>query len=319
MRVAVRWGVVLFAVACAPAIDQGEMESGDLDALERGCAPQTWPIDEQGHQAERVTILDGPGRTTWWVPPDPRGLVVMLHSNKHDSRTMFTIEHEELYNELAERNIAYVAVSNTGGVWSLSAQPDNRDYVRVRDVLDRVIHDTPAQKSTPLFAVGFSGGSMFAPVFAQLATDDGLDVRGFSSHNTGPRSTALVPAWFTAHANDNPNVIEGAYEDQLKRGLETEYVFLEESRVEPLRFSKEPNITEDESLLFFEELVDMGLIDRQGRRLVEEIGAALDDFQRNSVYEDSNKARDQLSVLWRRHIFSADRACAEAEFFDKQL
>ena len=121
------------------------------------------------------------------------------------------------------------------------------------------------------------------------------------------------------HDPRNPNSIENAYEDQLKLGFDTEYVFLEESKVEPLRFSKEPQITQDDSVLFFEELVDMGLIDRQGRRLVEQIGPALDDFQRNSVYPERQKARDQMSVLWRRHIFSADRACEEASFFEQQL
>jgi hypothetical protein len=158
-------------------------------------------------------------------------------------------------------------------------------------------------------------------VFASLATDDGLDVRAFSSHNTGPRSTAPVPGLFTAHANDNPRGIENAYEDQAKLGLETQLVYLEEAVVEPLRFTKQPEIDEAESLAFFKELVEMRMIDRDGVRLIDDLGmgAALDAFKANSAYKDAGMVRHQLSVLWRKHVFSADHACTEAAFFNQQL
>src|SRR5689334_13843403 len=108
--------VVAFATACTGvSVQDGEQaESADAGALERApCVPQSWPIVEDGHQLDRVTIEDAPGLAIYWVPPEPRGLVIMLHSNMHDASTMFTIEHEEFYNELAARDIAYVAVSNT--------------------------------------------------------------------------------------------------------------------------------------------------------------------------------------------------------------
>jgi hypothetical protein len=188
-------------------------------------------------------------------------------------------------------------------------------------VRDRLIQDTEITENTPLFAIGFSGGSMFAPVFTQLAFDDGWDVRAFSSHNTGPKTTAPVPSVFIAHANDNPNGLVNAYDDQAKLGYPTTLYYLDETLLDPLRFTKEPNITEAESIAFFDELVGFGLVDEHGQRLVGDdvIGQALDWFNRNSIYDDSSKARHQLNVLWRKHVFSADRACAEAETFEAQL
>jgi hypothetical protein len=314
--------VVVCASGCEIESNQPYGEEPEVSSLLQGCEPQAWPIEEEGHQLNRVSELTPDGAPLkWWAPRDPVGIVFMLHANNKDASSMFSVEHEEFYNELAERNLAYAAVSNSGEAWSLKVTPDNADFLRVADVRDHLIAEGAIDASTPVFSVGFSGGSMFAPVLAAIGLEEGWDVRGYSSHNTGGKATPEVAAMFTAHANDNPEGIEAQYEDQALIGTPTELLFLAEEPLDPLRFTKIPGISESESLAYFDDLVSLGMIDGKGVRLVddEQMGEALDTFENRATGTSNQRARNQLSVVWRKHIFSADKACAEAQFLRDQL
>ncbi len=320
-----RWCVavgVVYASGCAIESDPVVGDERDVSSMLQVCEPQAWPIDEAGHQLDRVTELTPDGAVLkWWAPEDPVGIVFMLHANNNDASTMFTVEHEEFYNELAERDLAYVAVSNSGGPWSQTVSADNVDFLRVADARDHLVYLGVIRERTPVYAVGFSGGSMFAPVLASIGLAEGWDVRAYSSHNTAGKPTPEVAAMFTAHANDNPEGIADQYEDQLLEGMPTELAELHEIPVDPLRFTKTAAISETESLEYFDTLVSFGMIDEDGNRLVadEEMGRALDYFENNAPGTSNIRARNQLSVVWRRHIFSADKACGEAQFFLEQL
>jgi len=320
-----RWCVAVVVIGtsgCAIESDQEIPDEQDVSSLLQACEPQPWPIDEEGHQLNRVTEFGPDGSIVrWWAPRDPVGIVFMLHANNNDATSMFSVEHEEFYNELAERNLAYAAVSNTGGAWSLKVSADNEDFARVVDVRDHLIELNVIDQGTPVYAVGFSGGSMFAPVLASIGLAEGWDVRGYSSHNTGGKATPEVAAIFTAHANDNPEGIEAQYEDQAAVGMPTELVSLAEDPLDPLRFTKVAGISETESLEYFDTLVSFGMIDEGGVRLVEDelMGEALDYFESRAPGDSNQRARNQLAVVWRKHIFSADKSCAEAQFLRDQL
>jgi hypothetical protein len=310
---------VVCASGCALEVDPASVGGADVSQLlQDACKPQPWPIDEEGHQLDRVTELTPDGSVTkWWAPADPAGIVFMLHANKKTASTMFSVEHEELYNEFAERDLAYAAVSNSGGKWDLKVDPDNGDFARVAEVRNHLIQEGAIAAETPVFAVGFSGGSMFAPVLIQLGMDAGWDVRAFSSHNTAPKiAPEGVAAMFTAHQNDNPVKIIDQYEEQALLGMPTMLVELEELALNPLRFTKLSFVTEEESFAYFDELLTAGLIDENGVKMAD--GAELDGAL-GELRDIPAPAKSQLTVIWREHIFSADAACSEAEFLVGQL
>jgi hypothetical protein len=162
---------------------------------------------------------------------------------------------------------------------------------------------------------------MFAPVLVELGLLSGWDVRAFSSHNTAPKATPLTAAAFTAHENDNPDGILNQYDEQVLLGMPTVLADLLEQPLDPLRFTKVQGISETESQAYFDDLVTFDMIDEDGVRLVadEFLGDALDYFEDNATGNSNQKARNQLAVVWRKHIFSADKACAEAQFLFDQL
>ena len=51
----------------------------------------------------------------------------------------------------------------------------------------------------------------------------------------------------------------------------------------------------------------------------DQMGDALDYFENNATGNSKQQARNQLAVVWRKHIFSADKACGEAQFLLDQL
>ncbi len=320
VRRAWRWLVPLLLIACG-----GGNEDSDSPPTTTfptvGCDErQAWPIDDKEHQVDRIGEMWNDVASLYWIPDNPRGLVVMLHGSKQSAATMTTIEHEEFYNELARRDIGYLAVSSVDPDWATESDPSNVDVQRISDFRDVVISKTALEVDTPVFAVGFSGGAGFAPRFGDAALQMGWDFRGFAGHNNSVRHRVEAPAAFIVHENDNRDASIAEYGDQAALGAPSILFDLEEIPLEPMRFTRS-GASRELSQLWFDEAVTFGLVDVDGNRLtpVGEMESVLNAFAANSEGAGSERAKVQFNVIWRRHIFSADAACDEASFFAAQL
>lgn len=322
------WLVVL-ALGCTSGEGKdggpdGVTDGGTLPPPVAGCEErQPWPIDDQGHQLDRVD----PGLAYgafYWVPDNPRGLVIFNHANAKSASTLLTIEHEELWNELARRDLAYGAVDSVERDWDFSGGASNRDVQRIAEFRDLLIAETALTEDTPVFGVGFSGGGSFLGPFATGGLELGWDVRAISAHGSTPSGQPPVTAVFVSHENDSPDGAASAHEDWLAAGLDSELYALPEEPLDPLRFTREPSVPAEISERWFDDLVDMGAIDADGNRLIDirDAGATIDDFKRlqtDNGVPGGALAAIQLNVVWRLHIYSADVACEEAEAFENAL
>ena len=288
------------------------------------CTPQDWPIDDEDHQLDRVWEYFDDNAVMYWMPDEPRGAFIMLHASKRDVTDLDTLEYEEFYNELAARDIGYFGVSSVsaGGSWASSKNADNNvDTQEIAAFRDYLIDITDLSEDTPLFVMGFSGGAGFTSNMAQQGLDMGWDMRGFKAHNGVPYVEAPLPAIMVYHINDSPGSGEAQCERQADLGYRTECHTYDELPLTAERFTTIPGIDSDEAQIWFDEAVDAGLVDANGVRLtpISDADQAFEDFEDNSAVPGANRATVQLKVLWRVHIVSEDRACEEANFFDKEL
>ena len=288
------------------------------------CPKQAWPIDEEGHQLDRVWEFYGDNTVMYWMPDEPRAAFIMLHAANRDIMDVDTIEYEEFYNELAQRDIGYFGVTSVsaGGSWSSKTDPGNNpDTQEIANYRDYLIDITGLSEDTPLFVMGFSGGSAFTSNLAQQGLDMGWDMRGFKAHNGTPYVETPLASIFVAHINDDPESNASQCERQADLGYPTECHTYEEITLTPERFTRIPGISLEEGQVWFDEMVGLGMIDDSGTRLtpVADKDEAFYEFQAESSLPGPNRATHQLSVIWRLHTVAEDRACEEADFFDKQL
>lgn len=323
-----RLSPLVLAAACASEptsetpLDPGGTTEPDPPVA---CTPQAWPIEDEGHQLDRVAATVEGIPTFYWVPPAPRAVVAMFPGSHQSVDAMGSVEHEEWYNELAKRDIAYFSLAARDGDYDLSRGPNNVDFRRLDGLRTWLVENTPLDAALPVAFAGFSGGSGFAVVAPDLALDAGWEVLGSSVHGGGASaSPASVPTVFTAHENDpsaDPEGVRDAYQTTVDAGVPALLFDLQELVLEPDRFTKIPNIDAYESQIWFDELVEGEIVDADGVRLVpvDDIPAALSAFVAASSLPGPGRARAQLSVIWRMHIWSADRSCDEADFLLDQL
>jgi len=320
-RARLAWIGLLGAAACKGDDSGPDPDPDTEDPTPVACAPQDWPIDQEGHQADRVDE-DWRGKMAFhWMPPNPRGVVAVFHGSNQTAGTMRTVEHEELYNELVERDLGYFAVGSIRGDWDREDPADSVDIDNVVSYLERLLQDTSLTADTPLFSLGFSGGGAFNVTFANGIEAHGWDYRGFSTHNSSRWETAPVPSVFVSGANDHADEIRDNHQRQVDTGFDSTLYALEEIPLDPLRFTKIADIGEARSRSWFDEAVAFGMVDADGNRLspIQDVNEVMDDFQDNSTGTGNPLATAQMRVLWRTHIFAADRACDEAAFFDSLL
>ena len=280
---------------------------------------QAWPIAVDGHQEDRIFEMYEGEPMMYWLPENPKAVFIIFHGNNQSIATLSTVEHEQFYNELASRNMGYYAFN--GGQWDLSESPNNDDFLVAANFRDGLIADGVLTEDTPVFSAGFSGGCDYNPTFANIALNQGWDYRGFACHVGFTNRTAPVRSVFYANANDDPEDERGSHSDQLETGFTSILYDLPESPMTPDRFTKIVNIDATESQSWFDEMVEFGMIDENGVRLVavEDMDAAINYFETNSTGQGNNRASAQIKVVWRRHIWTSDFACAELNFFEGLL
>lgn len=283
--------------------------------------PQPWPIVRSFEPD--VWELDGlPVHS--WIPDDVIGVVVALHPGGSDIDTVESLEWNELYNELAERKIGVVTTESVDRVsrgWQFTpAKPDNADVAFIVRILDELVATTALTPDHPVFPVGLSAGGAFAPTLAKGGSKAGWNFAALSVHASGAYYLAEGPAMWFSMENDQsipPASVESHVDWQEREGLPVTYIPIAEQLVDPMRFTKSPGVTPEQSQDLFDDLVLNGLIDELGARLVapENMKPALDAWKEHSDVRHRYFAVMQLKVLWASHVYSAEYSVEEANLF----
>lgn len=316
---------------CSSPSGEGPLGPGDTDTDAEAdtdttplpdCTRQAWPITPDTADERVTTTVDGI-EMFYWMPQQPRAVVALFTGNNQDISQLVSVEQEELYNELAERDFGFFAVDARDAAWDPDAT-NNHDFPRVSTVRDWLVANTALEASTPVFAVGFSGGGGFLAAMSTLALEDGWDFRAASIHNGWFHLPVATDAYFIAHPDDPAAPvadIRAMYETTLAAGHDAVFDELPVLPVDPARFTKIPNIDAARSQTWFDEAVAAGLIDAQGLRLVDEtdIAEKTELFETQSTVPGPERATHQLWVVWRLHIWASDHACEEVRFFEERI
>ncbi|HHO52253.1 MAG TPA: hypothetical protein ENK18_15600 [Deltaproteobacteria bacterium] len=266
----------------------------------------------------------------WHIPEDPVGLVWVFHGTNGNLAAITQAEWLLIYNQLDARRVGIVATNSTdraAGQWDLDdLDPDtNADFPRLVQIHRLLLEDTPLRPDTPQAALGFSQGASFTGSFATMAEAQGWDLRGLIKHQ-GAGLTSALPAFYVSAENDEtgqtPDRLGPAAEEcGAAAGVSCPHRTGLEIPLDPLRFARMPEFDQEQSAIMFDELVELGIVDPQGERLVDlaNLEEVLANYQRASAYPAPSLVVTQLRVVWATHRLSGAFAAEEATFLESLL
>ncbi len=265
------------------------------------------------------------------LPDDPVGLAFLFHGTGGSAQFARKIESVDFLNDLVAAGVGFVATESTNRddrQWvnnSLDVST-NVDLARLERLRSDLIGDGRVGQGTPILGVGMSNGAGFAGLFGHAMHSAGWPMQALSLH-AGPVVAAVrndgglqVPTFFTVEANDtvvdNDN-IRSHYETMLDDSVAAEWRTGVEVALHPRRFVRVEGIDEATSEAVFEALVDSGIVDADGVRLLSllDADAALADLDLPAGAAGYGAAlRSQLMVVWAAHVFSAGWKADEVAF-----
>ncbi|MCB9684723.1 MAG: hypothetical protein H6735_06790 [Alphaproteobacteria bacterium] len=264
-------------------------------------------------------------RVSYWIPDEPRAVLMPLHGSGGGFDTITQIDWIALYNLLEAESVAVVLTQSrdrVDGVWELEpVDVDNPDIQWLGRLRDHLVATTPLAEDTPVLFTSFSNGAHFVTRAVNVLDDEGWDIRAFSAHQGKSYQEGAVPGFFVSAENDETGATGAEYVDASERceastGVPCPAVIGTEIPLDPRWFARLPRYDEEQSGRLFDELVEMGIVDPDGRRLID----LADLEQVLSVYEHDSKAPDpsmvsaQLRVVWATHRFSSQHVRQEADF-----
>jgi len=261
------------------------------------------------------------------IPENPRAVMFGFHGSNSDLAQTIGIEWTLIYNELQRLGIGWISSESQkrdNASWDLSRSADNNnDFSFHSRLRDHLIDTTDLGEDTPVFAMGFSAGGGFTPLFLSLAEDQGWDARAGLVHNSSPGAEGH-PIFYVANENDDsarPNSMESAYDNAISSGIDAEYQLIEEHNLDRQELNKIKEFDLEYSEGLWDELVEMGLIDADGGRLVDldnEV-AVFNKYENESEGRGPARVVAQLKVAWAMHRVNGLYAHDEACFLDRQL
>ncbi|MBX2796625.1 MAG: hypothetical protein KTR31_03115 [Myxococcales bacterium] len=274
--------------------------------------------------------IDGRG-VRWHVPENPRGLMWVFHGTNGSVSSVMQAEWVLLYNQLAQRRIAFAATSSANreeGIFDTEETDParNADFPVLRGAFERLVETTDLTADVPMGAIGFSRGTTASAFFGQMMEAEGWNFRVTSMHSGGGyfRNTAH-PSVFVSAENDTSTTPEAMIASQkqclgvhpledcpIHHGLEIP--------LDPRRLARLPQFSQEQSAEAFDELVELSLVDGQGDRAFDlaDLEDELMRYERNSDF-NASMAATQLRVVWATHRFSGEFAFDEAAFIESIL
>ena len=268
------------------------------------------------------------------VPPNPVGIVFMFHGSGGGANFATKLESVDMLNHLVNAGYGFVATESTDRndkQWdtsslSLSANPD---LARLGRLYASMKASGTISDHTPIYAIGMSRGAGFASVFAQAFKNAGYPVAAIApSHGQIPPSVRAnggltVPAFFALGANDpivdNDQVVVQV-QNVVAHGVAASYVIEAERDLTAARVLRVPGIDSPTANGIFATLVNAGLFNSAGHRLVgiATVEAALPTltYPANVTADQKLSLRSEIDVVLAVHEYSATYAPQTVAFFD---
>jgi hypothetical protein len=237
-----------------------------------------------------------PARTTFegfevisHIPENPRGLIYLFHGTGGSADFATRVDTVDALNQFVADGYGYVATSSTertGNRRWLQSDPSlttNPDLARLTRLQAHLVATTPVTAGTPLFGIGMSNGARFVTLWGQTWRDAGSPVRAvWASHGriAAPVAAAgglTVPTVFSTSVNDftvPPAWVRQDFQVTRQRGTPARLFESIERPLDGARFLRIPGIDADEANAVERALVDTGVWNADGARVVPDVQAA---------------------------------------------
>ena len=265
------------------------------------------------------------------IPRNAYGLAFYFHDRGKDETALERVEVQDLIHRLNQRLVGVVGLQAGGDEprsWDVNqlSAAENRDWPVLENLRNNLVQTTDLRASGPIYVVGQGNGGTFASLVAYLGTEAGWTVSGALIHGA-----PLAGGWVTGAYNPTSAFVlsqndEVANEERLLEQLQSlqarniPYTLLrcEEKTLHRWRFTRIPGIDQSRSELVFGELADLGIIDREGRRLLSIpeawVRAARHPFWPETIRPYLPAIEDQLRVVWAARTFCGNHLHSEIAF-----
>ncbi len=249
-----------------------------------------------------------------YVPENPVAALWSFHGTGGGIDDLTQIEYLRIYNALIADGYAVIATESLErgpeAQWdhATDGASNNVDMVRIKWLWDYLVETTPLETTTPQFGTGFSNGAEFVAAWAFMGGDYGWDIRAIDCHNGSPNAFPKMDSWHGHSVNDDKDAVRGyeGMEEESPNKSHTlvyhEEVPLEEDRMITMGFTLE------ESLEIFVELVEMGIVDENGVRLVDiaDVESVLNQYEDQTALPSGQQVTPVLRVVWATHRPNGD-------------
>jgi hypothetical protein len=271
-----------------------------------------------------------------YIPENPRGVVYLFHGSYGSAAFAEKVETVAVLNRLIDQGYGFVSTSSTERTgtrrWNVfdPSLTTNPDLSRLARLNAHIIATTPATTTTPLLGIGMSNGARFVTLWGQTWKNVGYPVKAIwaSMGRIAPPVSApgalTVPTAFSTAVNDftvPPGTVIADFAATGQAGTPTELYVSAERKLSPNPYLRIPGIDGDEAQAIFAALVDTGVWNQAGTRIVPDIEQAaaqagtaqLPPSVAPLAPEIENETALQLAV----HQFTAEYALQLGTFFDR--
>ena len=290
------------------------------------CGPVTPSVTFTHSQFEGFDVIS-------YVPAQPTAIAYVFHGSQGSANFAEKVETVDVLNELIGRGYGFVATESTERTgnkrWNVSnpSLQTNPDLARLTRLHQHLIDTTGVGASTPIVGIGMSNGSRFVTLFGQTWSDAGFPVKAIAPYMgriAAPveQSGGLtVPSFFVTAENDftsPPGPIVVNYNDTAAAGTPAELRVAEERNLTNARFLRIPGIDGTEAQEIFDALVDAGIWNAAGERIVtidEAVAMAANVDLPPSVNPQRAEIVNQCALVLAVHQMRADYKVPMADFF----
>ena len=305
----------LLLVACKGK-DEGE-DSATTDTPKAEGELQYAPIVQWDS-----TYIDG-NRAYYYVPPDPVAMVWAFHGSGMNSGYCSLQETIAVLNELIVEGFGFACAESTDrdtGTWDQFTAPEaNPDIDMLGRLEDQLVQTTDLKRTTPVYALGFSGGGAMSTFFIDASLSAGRDARASAPHMSSgsPWGRDYIPIIWVIAENDPQPEAEEAILDRLDAGAPTEVYHTLERAIDETWFTKNPNVSLEQSTEAFQEAIAFGLIDDGGARIIpiEQVDGWLGQWVQSTEINAPEARAEELRVAWALHRMSGEYAREVRDFF----
>ena len=310
--------LIALAVSACGGKDNGEdSSSADLN----GPLVYEYAIEPSQLDFEGLPVL-------YHVPDNVRGVAFGFHGSGTGATYANRIETIAFLNELLKKDIGFIiteSVDRDAKQWDTdSSKPsNNEDLTRLLALRQQLIATTAMTESLPIFAFGFSNGGNFTGVFSNMCEDEGLPIKAVAafSSNCSSCGNGEVPTFWSIPEQDPAQFVNDIKDDLEGRGVATQYEIIPEFPLLPDFFTRNPEVTADQSQRTFDELVSLMMIDANGVRLIPDADAddRADQYGRIGQIKGADFRSEELKVAWTLHRMNGYYAKEIRDFFASRL